>query len=118
MRMTEEWDVKTIRGPDSWMFIYMVLGFALSIEGTILQMIPFQFPYNLFLYVALMAGTFWLFNCNAWFHGKLIGIKGRYENKAVKLGLSNGTVQFTLNILDIKRERLWEFFQQSSSLAK
>jgi hypothetical protein len=63
MRMTEEWDVKTIRGPDSWMFIDMVLGFALSIEGTILQMIPFQFPYNLFLYVALMAGTFWLFIC-------------------------------------------------------
>jgi hypothetical protein len=33
-------------------------------------------------YVALMAGTFWLFISNEWFHGKLMVIKGRYENKA------------------------------------
>jgi hypothetical protein len=71
------------RGPDSWTFIYIVLGFALSIEGTCLQMIePLRFPYNIIFYVALMAVTFWLFICNGWFQNKLIGIKGQYENKA------------------------------------
>jgi hypothetical protein len=70
------------RGPDSWMFIYIALGFALSIEGNILQMIPLRFPYNPFLYVALMTATSWLFICNGWFQNKLIWMKGLYENKA------------------------------------
>jgi hypothetical protein len=64
------------------MFIYIALGFALSIEGTILQMIPLRFPYNLFPYVALMTATSWLFICNGWFQNKLIWMKGLYEKKA------------------------------------
>ncbi len=71
------------RGPDSWMSIYIALGFTLSIEGTFLQMFePLRFPYSLVVYMALMAITFWLFICNGWFQNKLIGIKSRYENKA------------------------------------
>jgi len=83
LRIGDKVTAEIRRGPGSWPFFYIVLGFALSIEGTCLQMIePLRFPYNIICYGALMAGTFWLFICNAWFHGKLIGIKGRYENKA------------------------------------
>jgi hypothetical protein len=83
MRVTDHLDVKTIRGPTTWTFIYVVLGFTLSIEGTFLQMIESpRFPYNIIAYGALMAVTIWLFICNEWLHNKLMGIKGRYENKA------------------------------------
>lgn len=68
------------RGPASWAFIYVALGFALSIEGTILQMFePLRFPYNLFAYLAFAAATVWLFIFNGWFQNKLLVIKNRYE---------------------------------------
>jgi hypothetical protein len=83
MRIADEVDAKTVRGPVTWTFIYVTLGFALSIEGTFLQMIePMRFPWNLIAYVALMAVTIWLFTSNKWFHEKLVRIKGRIENKA------------------------------------
>ena len=76
-------EAKTIRGVESWTFIYIALGFALSIEGTLLQMIePLRFPYNIMAYLAVMAATFWLFILNGWFQNKLIGAKNRYESKA------------------------------------
>jgi uncharacterized membrane protein len=70
------------RRSDSWMFIYVALGFALSIEGTFLQMIePLRFPYNLIFYTAFIAVTTWLFICNRWFQNKLIALKRRYKDK-------------------------------------
>jgi len=83
MRITDDLDVKTVRGPVAWTFIYVVLGFTLSIEGTFLQMIePLRFPWNLIAYVALMAVTIWLFISNESFKNKLFEIKSWYENKA------------------------------------
>jgi predicted membrane channel-forming protein YqfA (hemolysin III family) len=71
------------RGPESWAYIYVAFGFVLAIEGTIIQMLtPLHFPWNLFVYIALGAFTFWLFIHNAWFQNKLIGFKNRYEGKA------------------------------------
>jgi hypothetical protein len=75
-------DEKVTRRPESWTFIYVVLGFALTIEGTIVQMIePMRFPCNVVVYVGLMALTFWLFICNGPFQNKLLGMKQRYEDK-------------------------------------
>jgi cytochrome b subunit of formate dehydrogenase len=83
MRVTDDLEGKIRRGPVAWTFIYVALGFALSIEGTFLQMIePLRFPWNLVAYVALMAVTIWLFTSNRWFHEKLVEIKDRMENKA------------------------------------
>jgi hypothetical protein len=70
------------RGPTSWAYIYVVLGFTLTIEATIIQMItPLVFPWNLIGYAALGMATCWLFIDNAWFHDKLIRMKIRYESK-------------------------------------
>ena len=71
------------RGPQSWNYIYVMLGFALAIEGTVIAMItPLVFPWNIVAYAILGFVTFWLFISNAWFQNKLIGMKNRYEEKA------------------------------------
>ncbi|HVM77620.1 MAG TPA: hypothetical protein VMU06_01285 [Stellaceae bacterium] len=75
-------DAKVIRGPQSWTYIYIVLGFAVAIEGAIISMVPLKFPWNVIAFVFLAAVTFWLFLSSAWLHAKLIGLKNRYESKA------------------------------------
>jgi hypothetical protein len=75
-------DAQVIRGPQSWAYIYIVLAFALSIEGNILQMItPLAFPFNLIVYAAAGIATVWLFLFNGWLHNKLIGLQMRYESE-------------------------------------
>lgn len=70
------------RGQQSWAFIYVMLGFALAIEGTIIGMItPLVFPWNLIVYAVLGVITFWLFIDNGRFQNKLIAMKTRYEDK-------------------------------------
>ena len=70
------------RGPNSWNYFYIALGFALSIWGTIIEMLDFlHFPYNVLLYVVTGAGLVWLFLFNGWFQNKLIGWKNSYENR-------------------------------------
>ena len=72
----------TKRGPDSWTFIYIALGFTISILGTTIQMVDaIHFPCNLLLYGVTAAGSFWLFICNGRFQNKLIDLKGRYEDR-------------------------------------
>ncbi len=72
---------KVQRGEKSWAYIYIALGFVLSFEGTLIQMItPLLWPYNLFAYVVIFALTCWLFLYNSWFQNKLIGIKAKIEN--------------------------------------
>lgn len=69
------------RGRESWNFIYIFLGFALTIEGTILQMIdPLRFPLNLIAYLALGAVTSWLFILSGRFQNMLIRMKNSYES--------------------------------------
>ncbi len=71
------------RGPETWAYIYVWLGFTLTIEGTIITMIaPLIYPWNLIVYATLGAITFWLFINNAWFQNKLVRMKIRYETKA------------------------------------
>jgi hypothetical protein len=74
---------KVTRGPEGWAYIYIALGFALSIEATIVQMIdPLHFPWNLAAYAVIALSTAWLFLSSGWFHTKLIGWKNRYEGKS------------------------------------
>jgi hypothetical protein len=71
------------RGPASWAFIYIALGFAISIEGTAISLItPLRFPWNLILYAVIGAATFWTFINNGEFQNKLLAWKAQYEQKA------------------------------------
>jgi hypothetical protein len=71
-----------IRGQKSWAYIYIALGFILSIEGTIVGLVtPLSFPWNLILYLALGSITAWLFIDCGWFQNKLMAMKARYEQK-------------------------------------
>jgi hypothetical protein len=71
------------RGPESWTYIYIALGFTLSIEGTVISLItPLVFPWNLLLYAVIGAATFWLFLNNGWFQNELLSWKAKYEKKS------------------------------------
>ncbi|MGO9845258.1 MAG: hypothetical protein ACLPKT_01245, partial [Methylocella sp.] len=80
MSVTESHTVN--RGPETWTFIYIVLGFALSIEGTIMRMLPLPFPWNVIAYVILGLVTFRLFINYGPFQNWLVKIKTKYEGKA------------------------------------
>jgi len=70
-----------IRGAISWSYFYIFLGFALSIEGTVIQMIvPLLFPCNILLFLVVGGITVYLVLFSGWFQGKLIGWKNWYEN--------------------------------------
>jgi hypothetical protein len=73
-------DAKVIRGPESWTFIYLALGFAISIEGQIISMIA-TLPWNLIAYLFFGGATFWLFICCGRFQNRLIRLKHSYETK-------------------------------------
>jgi hypothetical protein len=76
-------DAKVKRGSDSWAYIYIFLGFVLSIEGTAIGMIdPVWWLYRLLGFGVLLVVTCWLFLFNGWFQNKLIGLKCLYESKA------------------------------------
>ena len=75
-------DAKVQRGQESWTFIYITLGFAISIEGTVISMMPLSFPWNVIIYVIVAFLTGWAWIESGWVHNKLLGIKARYETKA------------------------------------
>jgi hypothetical protein len=89
-RSTADWEMamalnavgKVKLGRESWDFIYIWLGFALTIEAGVVGLItPLDFPRNVVVYAVLGALTFWLFIFNGRFQEKLIGMKNDYENK-------------------------------------
>lgn len=83
MKIADSLDATVTRGPVSWNYIYVTLGFAIAIEGTIIQMIsPLIFPWNVATFVVLAALTFCLFLFNGRFQNKLIGLKNNYEAKS------------------------------------
>lgn len=86
MRTKVTLEKRVTRGPESWAYIYIALGFVVAIEGTTIQMItPLKFPWNLITYIALGGATYCLFRCSGWFQNKLIGWKMKYESKARKV---------------------------------
>lgn len=69
------------RGSQSWDYIHVFLGFALAIEGEIIQMFELGLPWNLLIYVTLGVLTWYLFRHDPWFQNKLTGWRGRHEAK-------------------------------------
>jgi hypothetical protein len=75
-------EMKVKRDQQSWTYIYVVLGFALTIESTVVSMItPLCFPLNILVFAIIAVATWYLFRECRWFQNKLIGWKIRYESK-------------------------------------
>ena len=69
------------RGPESWAYIYVALGFVLSFEGTFIQLItPLYWPFNIITYVVTFLLTSWLFLRSPRFQDRLLRIKNKYED--------------------------------------
>ena len=67
--------------PENWTHIYILLGIALSIEGTVIQMLNLdQWQSNLILYTSIGALTAYLFLRDRRFQGKLGRLRD-YENQ-------------------------------------
>ena len=78
---TDSADAKIQRGSESYNFFYVALGFAISIEGSIIPMIAPNFPYNIFIFAVIAIASCWLFLFNGRFQNKLVGWKIACENK-------------------------------------
>jgi cytochrome b subunit of formate dehydrogenase len=79
----DEVTAQVIRGTESWTYIYIVLGFAIAIEGMVIQMIePLRYPSNLVVFAVLAVFTFMMLLFCGPLQNWLIGIKAKYENKA------------------------------------
>jgi hypothetical protein len=80
--VTDQDVAKVKRGPESWAYIYTVLGFVLIIESTVIGMMtPLTFPWTVIVFVVIAVITGWAFIESEWVHNKLVGLKTRYENK-------------------------------------
>jgi len=69
------------RGEQSWTYIYIFLGFALTIEAAVIQMFNLDAVSNLILYIPVVALTWYLFLHDGWFHNRLTGWKNSREEK-------------------------------------
>lgn len=70
------------RGKESWAYLYLFLGFALTIEtGVVALITPLKWPWNLLTFAVVALITLYLFLDNGWFQNKLIGLKARFEEK-------------------------------------
>ena len=82
VKATDEIKAVVQRGPESWNFIYVVLGFTLAIECTVISMFePLKFPLNIFILAVVVILTVWVFLFSGRFQNKLLGLKNSYENK-------------------------------------
>lgn len=72
------------RGPAAWQFLYTFLGFALTIEGTVISMINELTTTisRLGVFGAVAVATIYLFLDCGRFQNWLIGVKCRYEGKS------------------------------------
>jgi hypothetical protein len=73
-----------VRGRPFWAIIYAALGFLLAVEGNLVQMLGAAFPCSVIIYLAVMAGTVWLFTrpwFQEWFHPRLKKYLDRIENQ-------------------------------------
>jgi hypothetical protein len=78
-------DAKLVRGPGSWAAIWGAFGFAVAIEGTLIQLAapqdlkwPCSAGLNVGLYTLFGGLTFWLFYC-PWFQDIVLRAKQRFE---------------------------------------
>jgi hypothetical protein len=62
-----------LRGALTWNYFYVLFGFALSIEGTFIQMLPVPFPWNIVMFL----GT-------GWITYRLVFHNGRCQDELIK----------------------------------
>ena len=67
------------RSKDSWNYLYVMLGFALTIESSVIPMFTPVFPRNFILFVLVALITGWAFLFNERFQNWLLEVKTRYE---------------------------------------
>jgi archaellum biogenesis protein FlaJ (TadC family) len=80
-RTRDEFNAQVKQGREGWNYIYITLAFTLTFVGTVIQMVPISFPYNLIFYALAFAGTCCLFLLSGRFQRWLIGLKISYEEK-------------------------------------
>jgi hypothetical protein len=68
-------------GPEAWNFIYIFLGFVLSIEGTFIQMFYLDPVESVTLYALIIVLTVSLFLDSRRFQDMLMRLRGSYEEK-------------------------------------
>jgi hypothetical protein len=82
IKMGDELSGTIKRGKPAWDYLYIVLGFSLTIESTIVAMMtPIIFPCNILAFLAIAFLTVWAFIESEWLHDKLFKLQNRYENK-------------------------------------
>ncbi len=73
-------EARVLREKESWNFLYVALGFVVSIEGTVIGMMGLTFQNNILLYALAGGITAYPFMFNGQAQDKLIGWKERHEN--------------------------------------
>jgi hypothetical protein len=82
MRIGDQLDGRVKRGSEAWAYFYIVLGFVVTLESTVIGMItPLTFPWNILTFLVVAGCTVRAFIQFEWLHHKLIAFKERSESK-------------------------------------
>ena len=65
---------------ENWTYIYVFLGFALTIEGTFVSLLGLEWPRGLIAYFLFALVTLYLFLLNRRFQDALVKLKARVED--------------------------------------
>ena len=80
--MTDNADDAPQRGAGTWRYLQVVLGFALTIEAIVIEMIkPLGWPTNVITFVAVAVFTVWAFLSSNWLHRKLLDLKDNFDDR-------------------------------------
>ena len=80
--MTDDANATTKRGSGTWRHLQVVLGFALTIEAVVVEMIkPIEWPYNVATFVIVAAFTMWAFLGGVWLPKKLLDLKDSFDDR-------------------------------------
>ena len=75
-----------VRGAPSWSYIYITLGFAITIGGTLITMVPpdkLPFPWNAGCFIVAIGVLTWLWVFDGLrFQDRLLRLEQWYENRA------------------------------------
>lgn len=81
VKMSDKVDFKIKRGEESWKYIYTILGFMLTIEGTIVSMFSISAICKILLFFITIAVTSFLFFESSKFQNILFSFKSKMEEK-------------------------------------
>ena len=106
VNLKDEVEAEVRRGSKSWPYIYVTLGFMLTIEAGIVALIkPLMWPLSIIVYAALGVFTAFLWLFSGWFQNKLMLCKDRYESKP--RGTAGGSALIALGIVLLAAVLAW-----------